>query len=612
MVDQPTLTLQIALASTPLATSPTWTDVSDYVRAGSVRIGRSNELADFQAGVLSIDLDNRDRRFDPTYTSGPYYGQLTPRRQVKLTATYGAGTFQWVGFVRSWPVSPQIAGDNVCRLEAYDALSYLAQQDLPTDLYTYTVEANAYTASNCQGWFPLGTSDQYVADRCGGTAWTWTTSTPRTTDAPSPYMGGASSALDGTYGAIGPAIDATNAYTLSLFFRTDTAGPAGGLNPIVAGASATGAPIIGIDEYGRVAFRGPTGSCNSGFPGNDGNWHHVALKVTSAGTMSLYVDGYNLTTSATGDGFDGAGWQLLGISNATTDSPYYTGDVAHVTHWNVAQADSVLVQLANAGLRGTLSSTATTDQCVGAVLDAIGWPASWRAIETGTIMPGGMTWGTDALSMLQLLALTEGGRVFGDRSGYVAFHNGGHDYTDTRATTSQATFSDSGTAGVVPFSSVDELTYSEEYLANRVTVTTATDQAFLAEDTSSQTTYGVRARQLSTIMGSQLDAQTRADAIVNRYKEPQLRVNQWRCLPQRNAAVAFPEVLDLRLADRVTFELQPARVGNRISQALIVEAIQHDFTPDTWRTQFSGSPAVQAWLLEDATYGLLETSTVLA
>lgn len=74
MVDQPTLTVQIALASTPLATSPTWTDVSDYVRAGSVRIGRSNELADFQAGVLSVDLDNRDRRFDPTYTSGPYYG----------------------------------------------------------------------------------------------------------------------------------------------------------------------------------------------------------------------------------------------------------------------------------------------------------------------------------------------------------------------------------------------------------------------------------------------------------------------------------------------------------------------------------------------------------
>ena len=612
MVSLPTVTLQIALASTPLDITPTWTDVTDYLRAGSVRLGRSNELADFQSSVLSVELDNRDRRFDPTYTSGPYYGQLTPRRQVKLTASYGTGTFQWIGFVRSWPVSPQIAGDNVCRLEAYDALSYLAQQDLPADYYTYRVESNTYTPLAMLAWLPLGSTTQAISDRNGGTAWAWTTTEPRPSDAPSQWMAGQGTTLDGTYGAIGQAIDAYGQYTVSFFVRTDTAGPAGGFNPILAGVAATGAPTIGVDDNGRFAFRSGSGSCNSGLPGNDNNWHHVALVVSGGGSPTLYVDGYNLTTSATGTCWDDTGWQLLGMSNNTADSQYFTGDLCNVVVWEQAFTSTAIQQLADAGLRGKVSATATTDEAAAAVLDAIGWPNSWRSLETGTIVPGGMLWGTDALSMLQLLALTENGRVFADRSGFVAFHAASHDYSNTRSTTTQATFSDSGLATVVPFSSVDELAYSEEFLANRVTVTTGTDQAFIAEDATSQTTYGIRARQISTIIGSQLDAQTRADLTVTRYKTPQLRINRWKCHPQRTAAVAFPAVLGLRLADRVVFELQPARVGNRISQPLIVEAIQHDFTPDTWRCTFSGSPAPQGWVLEDATNGLLETSTVLA
>lgn len=612
MVAQPTLTVQVAFASTPLDTLPTWTTISSYVRSGTVRLGRSNELAEFQASVLSLELDNRDRRFDPTYTSGPYYGQLNPRRQLKLTASYGTGTFQWVGFVRAWPISPEIKGDNVCRLEAYDALSYLAQQDLPADYYTYLVESNTYTASNMEGWFPLGSTDRTCADRNGGTAWTWTVDSPRTTDAPSRWLGGAGSTLDGTYGAIGPALSTPDAYTLSVFVRTDQVGPAGGLLPIAAGALASGAPTLGVDEYGRFAYRGPSGSCNSGLPGNDNNWHHVVLKVTGGGTMSLWVDGYNLTTSSTGNGYDGAGWQLLGMSNASTDTQYFTGDLAHFTYWSTSQADSWIQQAASAGLRGMPSATATTSTCVTEILNAVDWPSAWRTIETGTIVPGGMTWGTDALSVLQQLATAEGGRVFANRSGYVEFHSASHDYSDSRATTVQATFSDSGLATVVPYSTVDEVAYSEEFLANRVTVSTATGLTFIAEDATSQTTYGVRAYELSTVIGSQSDAQTRAATLLQRYKNPQLRINNWACMPARIPSVSFPEVLDLRLADRITFELQPGRIGNRISQPMLLESIVHEFTPATWRSQFSGSPAVQGWVLEDATNGLLETSTVLA
>jgi hypothetical protein len=70
-------------------------------------------------------------------------------------------------------------------------------------------------------------------------------------------------------------------------------------------------------------------------------------------------------------------------------------------------------------------------------------------------------------------------------------------------------------------------------------------------------------------------------------------------------------VLALDLADRVTLEIKPSNVGTRLSQEVLIEAIAHSFTPERWETTLSASPAVQVWLLEDATYGLLEQTTIL-
>jgi hypothetical protein len=144
-----------------------------------------------------------------------------------------------------------------------------------------------------------------------------------------------------------------------------------------------------------------------------------------------------------------------------------------------------------------------------------------------------------------------------------------------------------------------------------VTVTTAEGLAFTASDATSITTYGTVAKQIDTLLDSQADAQTYADIYLQAYKDPSLRIQEWKVLPQAKGATAFPKVLDARLADRVTFEIMPNNVGSRISEQLIVEQIVHDFTPESWQTTFSGSPAVLAWLLEDATYGLLESTTIL-
>lgn len=609
----PTLVVEVAFTSDSLDTTPTWVNITSYVRSGSVRSGRTNELDEYQTGSCSLTLDNRTRRFDPLYTAGPYYGNLKARRLCRISATYGATTYQlFQGHVSGWKLAPDISGDSICEIEGYDGLSYLAGVDLPADFYTWIVQSGTYVPV---AWWPLGSSDSNCTDKMGAYNWTFTTTTPATGSVPSNWMTGSGTQFDGSFGAIGPIVAPSpvdTSWTVEGFVKTAVVGAAGFVSPILANPGPDNA-TIGIDDSGRLVFRNSSaGAVNSGFAINDGNWHHFAVAYNGLGDPPyIFVDGNYLSFDQAGSGACGTGWQLLGLSNHAGDDPTFVGELAHV---KVYQADIGLLRMAQlyaAGLRGTIWNGVSSDEWVQQVLTAAGWPAGWTSLETGTIKPGGMKWGQNALTVLQQLALTEGGRVFVDQDGIFQFYNRSHDRTAARSTTSQVTYSDSGLAAVVPFNMVGEISYSDAYLANSVTVTTANGLAFTATDATSITTYGTVAKQIDTLLDSQADAQTYATIYLLAYKDPSLRIANWKVAPQAKGSTAFPKVLDATLTDRVTFEILPNNVGTRISEQIIVEQIVHDFSPETWQTTFSGSPAVLAWLLEDATYGLLESTTIL-
>jgi len=65
-------------------------DVTEFVTDISTSRGRTDQLQQFNAGTISITLNNSDRRFDPTNTDSPYYNSttgrftLTPRKRVYL------------------------------------------------------------------------------------------------------------------------------------------------------------------------------------------------------------------------------------------------------------------------------------------------------------------------------------------------------------------------------------------------------------------------------------------------------------------------------------------------------------------------------------------------
>jgi hypothetical protein len=61
-------------------------DVTARMLNVSTKRGKSQSLDRNNAGIGSLEVDNTDRVFDPLYESGPYYGQLVPRKEVRISS----------------------------------------------------------------------------------------------------------------------------------------------------------------------------------------------------------------------------------------------------------------------------------------------------------------------------------------------------------------------------------------------------------------------------------------------------------------------------------------------------------------------------------------------
>jgi len=83
-----TISVDIALATKPTE-APVWTSVTAYVESVSLRRGRQGPLETAGAGSATVRLSNGDRRFDPRYTTGPYFGNLKPMRRLRIRAAHG-------------------------------------------------------------------------------------------------------------------------------------------------------------------------------------------------------------------------------------------------------------------------------------------------------------------------------------------------------------------------------------------------------------------------------------------------------------------------------------------------------------------------------------------
>ena len=102
-------------------------DISDRLVTTQVRRGKSQALDRIDAGVVAITVDNSDREFDPLYQDGPYFGQLIPRRSVRISANnYPV----FVGFIDDFDIQYEPGKQSVVRIDVSDAFSVLANSGL--------------------------------------------------------------------------------------------------------------------------------------------------------------------------------------------------------------------------------------------------------------------------------------------------------------------------------------------------------------------------------------------------------------------------------------------------------------------------------------------------
>lgn len=108
----------------------TWSDETAYLRCVQTRAGFAqpgDPVA--SAGRCDLTLDNTNGRFSPGNTEGLLYGNLLPRRPVKISATDGTNTW---GLFRGWieQIAPD-AGDwgrGHCTIRCVDGVALLARQ----------------------------------------------------------------------------------------------------------------------------------------------------------------------------------------------------------------------------------------------------------------------------------------------------------------------------------------------------------------------------------------------------------------------------------------------------------------------------------------------------
>ena len=102
-------------------------DITPRLVTTTVRRGKNNALDRIDAGIVSITVDNSDREFDPLYQDGPYFGQLVPRRSVRVSANDQP---VFLGFIDDFDIQYEPGKQSVVQIQVSDALSVLANSGL--------------------------------------------------------------------------------------------------------------------------------------------------------------------------------------------------------------------------------------------------------------------------------------------------------------------------------------------------------------------------------------------------------------------------------------------------------------------------------------------------
>lgn len=102
-------------------------DITERVRTIRVQRGRARNFSNYTAGAVSVEINNHDRAFDPLFTASPYYGNIVPRREIRISS---GNERIFSGWIDDWDLTYTPDGNSIAAATAYDAFMILAKQAL--------------------------------------------------------------------------------------------------------------------------------------------------------------------------------------------------------------------------------------------------------------------------------------------------------------------------------------------------------------------------------------------------------------------------------------------------------------------------------------------------
>lgn len=102
-------------------------DITDRAKSYNIDRGKAREFDGYQTGEASVIFDNRDRAFDPTFEDSPFYGNIIPKRELRISTN---GIISFFGTVDDWNLQYELGGQSEATVVASDGMSFLNNQTL--------------------------------------------------------------------------------------------------------------------------------------------------------------------------------------------------------------------------------------------------------------------------------------------------------------------------------------------------------------------------------------------------------------------------------------------------------------------------------------------------
>ena len=596
----PVAVVEVAFTDGPYALSPTWTDVTQWVRSMDISRGIPDDWTLQADGSATVTLSNRDRRFDPFNSSSPYWNATTnttnllPRRQIRIRATHGGTTYDvFRGFIAGWPPEWTDAGtDSTVTLSCFDALQLLGSSSMPADWARPYIQGfsprHFFEFDDPITWYR--SSDLTLVDNGSARSKLLVPSATAfpgariATGLPSQSLG--SDFLQGAAIQLANVAPSTaTSFTAMYWCRAtsaDTLASQFGGNMFGGSLEMYLNTNIGGSNYGEfhVEFNNTsrTYKWESTTLYEPSEPHHFAFTYNTTGNVGkIYIDGIDVTSTRS----DTAGTAVLAYETFSLGRGEFQQLALIPSILTQAQIQEV-VRLGDAQYPET--SSARVNRIIGNTQfssSLVSTPAS-PASDVLALTPDAPT----ATSELTKVANSEFAPMFVNKAGTLTMYSQSQIRTQTKSIVPQAEYGNGvGFMGNSIGTEV-QLQYDGDSMRNVANVEMSGGGVYIQENTTSSAVYGEAEQFITTQVQTIEDADQVADIIVGWGGQVYAKASPVSVVLSPTASWA--STLGLELFDRFTLQVQPPS-GNAITTPMLVSRISHSVTPERWFTTLEGS-----------------------